>query len=145
MVQDDQEVLYPIEFLVAATPISLQGSSRSRELWRATVREAAQERVRESVELSFLDRRPIAVTVYYFPAAPMDGDLDNIVKPILDALINVTYMNDRDVERVVVQKFEPQVGWGFADPSDRLTRALDTAPPVVYIRVDDDLSWRRLA
>lgn len=76
--------------------------------------------------------------------APMDGDLDNIVKPILDALINVAYMNDRDVERVIVQKFEPEVEWDFANPSDRLARALDTAPPVVYIRVDDDLSWRRL-
>lgn len=144
MAVDDQENLYPIEFLVAATPISLQGSSRSKELWRATVRQAAQERVRELVEIFFLDRRPIAVTLYYFPVAPMDGDLDNIVKPILDALINVAYMNDRDVERVIVQKFEPEVEWDFADPSDWLARALDTAPPVVYIRVDDDLSWRRL-
>ena len=75
----------------------------------------------------------------------MTGDIDNIVKPIMDALIRVAYMDDKDVERVVVQKFEPQVDWDFADPSDQLAAALDTAAPVVYVRVDDDLSWRTVS
>ena len=30
----------------------------------------------------------------------------------------------------------------FADPSEQLAKALDSSPPLVYIRVDDDLSWR---
>lgn len=74
----------------------------------------------------------------------MEGDIDNIVKPILDALIFVADMDDKDVERIVAQKFEPQIDWDFSHPSDRLSTALDAAPPIVYIRVDDDLSWRRL-
>lgn len=124
--------------------MSLQASGRSRERWKVIVEEAARRRIRETDELGFLDRRPLAFTVYYFPAAPMIGDIDNIVKPIMDALIRVAYMNDKDVERVVVQKFEPQVDWDFADPSDQLAAALDITPPVVYIRVDDDLSWRTI-
>lgn len=140
----DQAALYPIEFFVAATPKSLQASGPSKERWRATIEEAARQRIREAHDLVFLDRRPFAVTVYYFPAAPMIGDIDNIVKPIMDALIHVAYMDDRDVERVVVQKFEPQVDRDFADPSDQLAAALDTAAPVVYIRVDDDLGWRTI-
>ena len=140
----DQNTLYPVEFFVTATPISLQGSNRSKERWRATIRDEARQRIRETDELGFLDRRPLAVTVYYFPAAPMGGDVDNIVKPIMDALTRVAYMDDRDVERVVVQKFEPQGEWEFTDPSDQLAVALDALPPVVYVRVDDDLSWRTL-
>jgi hypothetical protein len=136
--------LYPLEFFVAETPISLQGSGGSKERWKARVKQMGRDRVRQTDELGFLDRRPLALTVYYFPAAPMAGDVDNIVKPIMDALVHVAYMNDRDVERVAVQKFEPQVEWGFADPSDQLAAALDTVPPVVYVRVDDDLIWRRL-
>ena len=138
----DQETLYPLEFFVAATPMSFQASGRSKERWKVSVSEAARQRVRETDELGFLDRCPLAVTVYYFPAAPMIGDIDNIVKPIVDALIHVAYMDDKDVERVVVQKFEPQVDWDFSNPSDQLVAALDTATPVVYVRVDDDLSWR---
>jgi crossover junction endodeoxyribonuclease RusA len=137
-----QEALYPLEFFVAATPMSLQASSRSKERWKVSVSEAARQRVRETDELGFLDRRPLAITVYYFPDAPMIGDIDNIVKPIMDALVHVAYMDDKDVERIVVQKFEPQVEWDFADPSEQLATVLDTSTPVVYVRVDDDLGWR---
>jgi crossover junction endodeoxyribonuclease RusA len=141
----DQETLYPFEFCVAGTPKSLQSSSESKERWKATVKDAARERAQEMGQLGFfLDQRPLALTIYYFPSAPMAGDIDNIVKPIMDALIFVAYMDDKDVERVTAQKFEPEIKWDFAKPSPQLTAALNTAPPVVYVRVDDDLSWRRL-
>lgn len=140
----EQETLYPLEFFVAATPVSLQGSPKSKTRWKATVTQAARERVRATDELGFIDRRPLGLIIYYFPSAPMEGDVDNIVKPIMDALIHIACRDDKDIERVLVQKFEPQVEWDFSDPSDQLAAALDTASPVVYIRVDDDLSWRRL-
>lgn len=91
-----------------------------------------------------MDQRSLALTVYYFANAPMEGDVDNIIKPIMDALIGVAYLDDGSVERVVSQKFEPEADWAFAAPSDQLAAALDVAAPVVYVRVDDDLSWRRL-
>jgi hypothetical protein len=73
----------------------------------------------------------------------MEGDVDNIVKLIMDALKSVAYIDDKVVERVVVQRFEPEVEWEFSAPSDQLALELGMEPPVVYIRVDDDLSWRR--
>jgi Holliday junction resolvase RusA-like endonuclease len=72
----------------------------------------------------------------------MEGDIDNVVKLIVDGLNGVAYLDDRVVERVIVQKFEPKVEWEFSAPSERLAVALEMEPPVVYIRVDDDLSWR---
>jgi crossover junction endodeoxyribonuclease RusA len=136
----EQETLYPLEFFVAETPLSQQASRKSVQRWKRTVTEAAQQRVRETDELGFLDRRPLGLVIYYFPSAPIIGDIDNIVKPIMDALIHVAYMDDRDVERVIVQKFEPLVEWVFTDPSYQLAAALDIPAPVVYVRVDDDLS-----
>jgi hypothetical protein len=140
----DQETLYPLEFFIAGVPVSAGGSAESRNRWKALVAETARQRQRETDELGFLAERTVAVTIYYFPSAPMKGDVDNIVKHILDALKGIAYVDDGAVERVVSQKFEPQVDWGFAAPSDQLAAALDTATPVVYVRVDDDLSWRRL-
>jgi hypothetical protein len=139
-----QETLYPLEFFVGGTPISLQAGTASKERWKATVKKIALERARATDEVGWLDRRPLSVTICYFPVAPMEGDIDNIVKPIMDALLTIAYIDDRDVERIIAQKFEPDVEWGFANPSEQLSAALDTAPPVVYVRVDDDLSWRRL-
>lgn len=140
----DQETLFPLEFFIEETPKSLQASSRSREQWKQTVGDAARLRVRETVDMEFLDSRPLAVTIFYFPAAEMEGDVDNIVKLIQDGMINIAYLNDRVIERVLAQKFEPGIERTFADVTQKLAAALDADAPVVYIRVDDDLRWRIL-
>lgn len=59
-------------------------------------------------------------------------------------LTHYPFLDDRDVERVAVQKFEPQLDWSFVMPSEVLSTALDGTPPIVYICVADDLTWRRL-
>ncbi len=91
-----------------------------------------------------MDDRPVAVTIYYFASGAVEGDIDNIVKPILDALINVAYPDDRFVERVTIQKFEPAYGPELVNPSAVLASILDRATPIVYIRIDDDLAWRSI-
>jgi Holliday junction resolvase RusA-like endonuclease len=139
------ETLYPLEIFLQAVPVSLQTkNANNREAWKVSVREVALERRNATYELGLLDERALAVRIYYFPSAPMVGDIDNIVKPIVDGMIGAAYLDDRVVERVVVQKFEPDGGWEFLAPSEQLAVALDVEPPVVYIRVDDDLSWRRV-
>ncbi len=140
----DQDTLYPLEFSVAGTPISAQASPRSKDRWKALVAREARARVQATDELGFVDQRPTCVTIYYFPPERMLGDIDNIVKPILDALIQIAYADDQGVERVVAQRFDAVIPREFSDPSTQLAAALDTDPPVVYIRVDDDLIWRRL-
>jgi crossover junction endodeoxyribonuclease RusA len=138
-----EDTMFPLEFFLAATPRSLGASSKSRELWKANVAEVAKRRRDETTEFAWLDDRPLALEIYYFPAAPMEGDVDNIVKPIMDALIGTVYPDDGVIERVLVQKFEPDIDWSIQEPSGVLLAALDTEAPVVYIRVDDDLAWRR--
>ena len=139
---DDFSQIYPLEFYIQGTPRSLQAQNKAD--WKADVAGAAKSRIDEMKEWFFLDERPLALTIYFFPVAPWPGDVDNIVKPIQDALIKVAYRDDHQVERVVVQKFEPEEDWDILEPSARLAEALDIAPPVVYVRVDDDLGWRNL-
>jgi len=147
----DDDSLFPFEFFLTGTPISLQAKGASKERWKAEVRNAARERVKETTEWTYLEEEPLALTIYYFPNAPMKGDLDNILKPIMDALVTIAYLDDRIIERVVVQKFEPDTEWEFAAPSERLTAALNTISasetpiPVVYARIDNDLKWRLLS
>ena len=105
----DQETLFPLEVFIEETPKSLQTSSRSREQWKQTVGDAARLRVQETVDMEFLDGRPLAVTIFYSPAVEMEGDVDNIVKLIQDGMINIAYLNDRVIERVLAQKFEPGI------------------------------------
>jgi hypothetical protein len=47
-------------------------------------------------------------------------------------------MDDRQVERVVVQKFEPDRIFPFATPSSTLEDALTRSKPLLYVRLTDD-------
>ena len=52
----------------------------------------------------FIDNRPLAATIFYFPPTEMDGDVDNIVKLIVDGMVTIIYPDDRLLERIVVQE-----------------------------------------
>jgi len=126
----------PFEFVVHGTAISLQGSSRSRRDWKQTIQEAARAALPEG---SWLLTDPLAVTIFIFPGAEMQGDVDNRVKPILDAMVRCVYSDDEIVERVVVQKFEPGRVFAFQSPSITLVTALEADDPVIYVRITDDV------
>ena len=130
------EIAFPIEFIVQGTPVSLQAKrAESRMLWRERVRQAS---CRALPEGHFLTDVPVSVTLFYFPASEMDGDIDNIVKPVLDALCKHIYMDDRQVERVWVQKFEPGRVFEFGSPSAVLSEALAGRKPLLYVRLGDN-------
>jgi crossover junction endodeoxyribonuclease RusA len=109
------EIEFPLEFLVAGTPVSLSAKRReSVDQWKARIVDASRSVLPEG---HFATGNPIAATLFYFPAAEMAGDIDNIVKPVLDALGNRIYVDDRQVHRVLVQKFGPGNVFGFEAPS----------------------------
>lgn len=125
----------PIEFIVRGTAISLQASGASRQAWKDRVRAAGSGAI-PTGSWALTDR--VAVTIYYFPEGEMVGDIDNIVKPILDAMCRFIYADDRQVERVVVQKFEPDRIFTFSTPSPVLVDALAAEGSAVYIRISDN-------
>lgn len=131
-----QEIRFPVEFIVEGTAISLQNKGRrSLREWQTRVKAASLSALPEA---HLASDSPIAVTLYYFPDATMRGDVDNIVKPILDALNGHIYRNDRQVERVLVQKFEVGNIFGFSAPSGTLEETLRRPKPNLYVRLSDD-------
>ena len=130
------QLQFPIEFIVHGTPVSQQAKrSESREEWKRRVKSASRQALPAS---HFASDERIAVTLYYLPDEPMQGDIDNIVKPILDALSRHIYLDDRQVERLVVQKFEPDNVFTFTQPSQTFATALRAMPPLLYVRVSND-------
>jgi len=130
------EIEFPIEFLVSGTPVSLQSdNAKAKEQWKARVKDASSLALPKP---HFASSDRLAVTIYYLPEEPMQGDLDNIVKLILDGMCRHVYVDDRQIERIVVQKFEPGNIFGFADPSSAIVRALSGERPILYVRVSND-------
>lgn len=132
------EIQFPLEFIVQGTPVSLQCKRTiAKDDWKGRVRDASYNVLPEG---HFSTEAPISITLFYFPATEMQGDVDNIVKPILDALSQHIYADDKQVERVWVQKFEPGRIFEFTNPSEVLSEALDGEKPLLFIRLGDDLT-----
>ncbi|QUS57982.1 RusA family crossover junction endodeoxyribonuclease [Pseudovibrio brasiliensis] len=130
------EIDFPIEFLVKGTPVSLQAKrAEAREEWKEIVKAASTTAIETPHMVS---DKILAVTIYYFPEEAMQGDIDNIVKPILDALNRHIYFDDNQVERLVVQKFEPDRVFEFQNVTQTLQDALEGKPPVLYIKISDN-------
>ncbi len=68
----------------------------------------------------------------------MVGDIDNIIKPILDSLIGLIYLDDQQIECLHIEKIEPGRTRVFSNPGPKLVEALERTEPMVYIRVDVD-------
>ena len=79
----------------------------------------------------------MSVTLFYFPNGDMEGDLDNIIKPILDALCALVYVDDSQVDRVVAQRFDSRNVFTFSRPTNELIDALTGTRPVLYVRVSN--------
>jgi hypothetical protein len=126
----------PFEFLVRGVALSAQASSRSKDMWKQAIRAAAASALPDGY---WLLTEPLTVTIFIFPRAALLGDVDNRVKPILDAMNRCVYDDDELIERVVVQKFEPGRARAFRKPSETLQSALEADEPLVYIRISDEL------
>ena len=130
------EIVFPIEFVVDGTPVS-SGAKRpeTKNEWKERVKAASRMALPEG---HWASKGRIAVTLFYFPAEPRSGDVDNIVKLVLDALCKHIYIDDSQVERVLVQKFEPGNMFRFNSPSSGLEMALSRTKPVLYVRLSND-------
>jgi Holliday junction resolvase RusA-like endonuclease len=130
------EIDFPIEFVVFGTPVSHQAKrAESREQWKERVRDASLSALPAP---HFASDTRISVTLFYFPPEPMQGDVDNIVKLVLDACCAHIYLDDRQVERILVQKFEPGDVYGFSAPSGVMKHALESEKPALYVKISND-------
>jgi len=127
------EIEFPVEMIVWGVPPSLGASTARKEAWKERIQAAAR---RELPDGHFASQEAIKVTIYYFTHQRAEADIDNIVKPIFDSLSRLIYIDDRQVERLVVQKFERGRDFEFTEPSATLNAAVHGSGSRVYLQVD---------
>ena len=123
----------PLEFILIGSPRSQQASRIGLRAWRRRVQEEA-ERHLESGGAPFDGNVKIAI-LYFYDDAPMD--VDNIPKPILDALKGLVYNDDSQITDLVCRK--RVVGTRYDDETEShiLNGALDLEEPFVYILIEE--------
>ena len=140
------------EFIVEGTPRSMQASSRGREDWKGAVQSAARDAIVEAERIEFVD---VSSRIFHFcfDWGDNSGDLDNIAKPILDAISGVIFFNDNQVTELVLGRTDLRRHEIFeiegASPllADRIDRAIVSGDGLgfVYVSVDTEVDHRSLS
>ena len=122
--------MIPFEFLINGPPVSQQTRNRARlEAWKAFVRREA-ETVWPNGEPPIPDEVCVRITYFYDSEAP---DVDNIIKPIQDALIGLVYIDDAQVSDTSSRKSKIDGAFRIFGVSPDL--AIKLASGVEFLRV----------
>jgi hypothetical protein len=98
------------------------------------IREAAAEAVPSPSK-----SRRIDLEVFFYAEVSLRADVDNVLKPILDALIGVVYEDDRQVRSVRVIALPKGEPFRSSRNAAAITRLMKTEPREFLINVYDDL------
>jgi crossover junction endodeoxyribonuclease RusA len=124
--------ILPWDCVVHGVPASVQAKSATRTRWKAAVAEAATQAWPTSeAPLSV----PVQVTVTYF----YDGealDVDNMLKPIQDALIGIALEDDNCVTDVRGAKRDLGNAFAVRGMSRALADGFVSGNPFVHVRID---------
>lgn len=125
--------MLPFEFIVDGPPVSQQTRRRERlRLWKEEVRQEA-ERYWSLGDFPVSGYIMLRVTYFY------DGvgmDVDNIVKPIQDALIGLVYFDDSQVTDVLSRKRNLAGGFVISDVSNVLAEGLTRRNEILHVLVE---------
>ncbi len=121
----------PFEFVVAGSPVSQQ--TRRKELlreWMQTVQQVARQGWVAEPPLA----GAVAVTITYFYDSDL-LDVDNIPKPVLDALKGIVYDDDRQVSDLLCRKRDLSEELVIQNPSTTLLDSLHDGQPLLHVSV----------
>jgi Holliday junction resolvase RusA-like endonuclease len=130
--------LETFEFIVEGPAVSLKAkktNAKRYQKWIRTVRNRAQEHWSDSLNPTHSASVIVHITNYYTLAPP---DVDNIIKPILDAIETVAYGNDQQVYKVISEKFDLSNIDRIQNPSPLLAAGLVKYTELLHIIVTWD-------
>ncbi|WP_437932171.1 RusA family crossover junction endodeoxyribonuclease [Sorangium sp. So ce291] len=124
-----------LEFVVKGIPVS--ANNKDWAPWQERVRQAARAAIKEEDEI-YGECRGILV-YFYFGSTTLD--VDNIIKPISDALSGIAYYDDRSVGEWIARKTDLDQTELVDPPAvlvERLADRVAARQPFVYVCVVDE-------
>jgi crossover junction endodeoxyribonuclease RusA len=122
------------EFTVDGTPVSQQTRRRERlKVWKMVVRQEAEKYW--SSDQSIATGAVMLQITYFYNAVAMD--VDNIVKPIQDAMIGLAYDDDDQITDILVRKRKLSSNFDLDNLSLVLANGFDRKTEFSYILVTD--------
>jgi len=125
--------MFPIEFTFEGPPLSLQSKNKSRKrAYKEMIATAAKQIVPEGFTLLLQDLE-IKITYYYEGDTP---DLDNIIKPIQDALIGVLYVDDQQIADTRSRKRDINGSYRIRNVSACILQAFGNGKDFIHVKIN---------
>lgn len=126
--------LLPLEFTVEGPPVSARSENRPLlDGWRQRVRAAAAARWGSAAPVAV----PLGITVvYYHLVGTSRIDLDNLLKPVQDALTGLVYVDDVWITDVALRKTRAAAPIVVPGLSGVLLEAFAAGREFVHVKVD---------
>ena len=129
--------LLPFEFTVKGPPVSHQTANRSRlQAWKRRVREAASAVWRHPDPPS---SRAVTFSMTYFHEGS-SPDVDNLIKPVQDALEGLVYLDDGQVVDTRSRRKSLDGSYRIRGASPVLLLAFAEGHEFLHIRVEENRS-----
>jgi len=124
--------MIPFEFTIEGPPVSLQTRNRGRlQAWKDRVNRAA--RASWPVDTPPVESEvTVSITYFYVSEAP---DVDNIIKPIQDALVGLVYTDDTQVTQTSSRKSKIDGAFRILGVPPELAVRLATGREFLRVRV----------
>jgi len=127
--------MLPFEFVIEGPPMSAQSHNPQRlAAWKARVRLAAS--------LSWVGEpcsgKVRVVVTYYHDGDTARLDTDNMLKPILDALGGLVYVDDRQASHVQARSVDKRRGFVERSLRRLVAEGLETGREFIHIRIDEE-------
>lgn len=127
--------MLPFEFVVDGPPMSAQSHNPARlGDWKLRVAAAAAECWTGS---RFRGKVHVVVT-YYHEGETAHLDNDNMVKPILDALIGVVYADDRQATHIEARSVNLLAASRIPDTGAMVAKELKRAGEFLHIWIEEE-------
>jgi crossover junction endodeoxyribonuclease RusA len=126
-----------LEFVVLGPPISNQQTTPKGKanltLWHATIVRAARSLWPNPLLMGHLK----AIIINFYAGNKPSVGVDNMLKPILDAMQNIVYRDDRQIVQAEIIHLRIGAAFSIAGVSRALVTGLQAGSQFVYVRIED--------
>ncbi|WP_415376669.1 RusA family crossover junction endodeoxyribonuclease [Patiriisocius sp. Uisw_017] len=124
--------MLPFEFIIEGPPVSLKTKNRARlRQWKADVASAATLKLPANSAPTQIEVE-IKITYFYEGSTP---DVDNIIKPIQDALVGLVYVDDDQVTETGSRKKEINGAYKIRGASSVIVEGFVRGNEFLHIKV----------
>ncbi|MCG6140654.1 RusA family crossover junction endodeoxyribonuclease [Leptospira mtsangambouensis] len=126
--------MLPFEFIIQGCPVSHQTRNRQRlRAWKTEVGNAAKRNLNNGFSIIDVD---IIVTITFYHDGPTP-DVDNIIKPIQDALIGIVYTDDKQVVETKSRKKSINSSYKIRGVSEVLLSGFATGNDFLHVKISE--------